>query len=216
MDGKSQVVFARTLLEEARRMFLDNVEGISLDEALDAAGGYRSIVGIVKHIAGWNAVYFSYAFEAEPRHWDETDWPRGLREAIEPTREYLDELLGWFDAVSARWLQAVESDDLDSMRPLHWGELVPLREIVIRVAAHWLYHTGEINEILAIRRGEAWEYTEEVEENHIRTVGHGVRPMWMTDEQAAEFERQHSLSPTVSGPGVAAPRPTRPGDAGRC
>jgi hypothetical protein len=57
------------------------------------------------------------------------------------------------------------------------------------VASHWTYHAGEINAILAIRRGEAWEYGEEVEENYISTVGHGVRPGWMTDEEAARFER---------------------------
>ena len=56
------------------------------------------------------------------------------------------------------------------------------------VSAHWAYHAGEINEILAIRRGEAWEYGEEVEENHIRTAGHRVRPAWMSDDQAAAFE----------------------------
>jgi hypothetical protein len=47
---------------------------------------------------------------------------------------------------------------------------------VTLVAAHWLYHAGEINAILAIRRGEAWEHMEEVEENHISTVGHRMRP----------------------------------------
>jgi hypothetical protein len=57
------------------------------------------------------------------------------------------------------------------------------------VAGHLEYHAGEINAILAIVRGEAWEYGEEVEENHISTAGHGVRPAWMTDEEAAAFER---------------------------
>lgn len=58
------------------------------------------------------------------------------------------------------------------------------------VAGHWSYHAGEINEILAIRRGEAWEDGEEVEENHISTVGHRVRRPWITDEQAEELERR--------------------------
>jgi len=173
-------------------MFVDNVDGVSIEEALDAVGGFRSIVGIVKHIAGWNAVYFSYAFDPDPRHWDETDWPRGMRREIDPSREYLDELLRWFDVVYESWLRSLDDADLGAMRSLHWGETVPLREILIRVAAHWLYHAGEINEILAIRREEAWEYTEEVEENHIRTAGHRVRPMWMSDEQAVELEREQT------------------------
>ena len=73
---------------------------------------------------------------------------------------------------------------------MHWGEEAPLREIVAMVAGHRSFHTGEINEILAIRRQEAWEYTEEVEENHIDTTGHGLRPAWMSDEEAAAHERR--------------------------
>ena len=44
------------------------------------------------------------------------------------------------------------------------------------VAGYHVYHAGEINQLLAIRRGEAWEEGEEVEEKHIATVGHRVRP----------------------------------------
>jgi hypothetical protein len=74
-------------------------------------------------------------------------------------------------------------------RSPHWGKTAPFREIVAMVAEHWSYHAGEINEILAIRRGEAWEDGEEVEENHISTVGHRVRPPCATDEQVTELER---------------------------
>jgi hypothetical protein len=34
-------------------MFMDNVAGITLDEALDSAGGLRSILGLLKHTAAW-------------------------------------------------------------------------------------------------------------------------------------------------------------------
>ena len=65
-------------------MFVENVQGISLDEALPAAGGYRSILGLAKHTAGWSAVYYSYAFEPEPRHWQQTDWqPRAPPKGVE-------------------------------------------------------------------------------------------------------------------------------------
>ena len=47
---------ALATLEEAHRMFVENVQGVSLDEALHAAGGYRSILGLTKHTAGWSAV----------------------------------------------------------------------------------------------------------------------------------------------------------------
>jgi hypothetical protein len=50
---------------------------------------------------------------------------------------------------------------------LHWGATWPLCDIIAPVADHWSYHAGEINALLAIRRGEAWEFGEHVEENHI-------------------------------------------------
>jgi hypothetical protein len=182
---------ARSVLEDGYRTFVDNVHGISLEEALDAAGGYRSILGLMKHVAGWSAVYYSYAFDPEPRYWDETDWPRGLRDRIEWTEEYFGEILAWFDRSYERWLASVaEPADLDVERPIPWGEKAPLRDIVAMVAGHWQYHAGEINEILAIRRGEAWEYGEAVEENHISTAGHSVRRPWMTDEHVERNERR--------------------------
>jgi uncharacterized damage-inducible protein DinB len=180
---------AQAALAEAHKTFVDNVEQVTLEEALHSAGGYRSILGIAKHVAGWSAVYHSYAFEPEPRHWDRTDWPLGLRDRIEPTKEYLDKVIAWFEQTFERWLESLRhEEDLDRPRPVHWGGSAPLADIVVMVAAHWLYHAGEINAILAIRRAVAWEYGEEVEENHISTLGHGVRPDWMTNEEASQFE----------------------------
>jgi hypothetical protein len=65
---------------------------------------------------------------------------------------------------------------------------MPLFDIILINVEHWSYHTGEINAILSILRGEAWEYTEEMEENHISTAGHRLRPEWMSAEQAAAWE----------------------------
>ncbi|HET9671377.1 MAG TPA: DinB family protein [Actinomycetota bacterium] len=175
---------ARAVLDEARRTFLDEVDGLSTDEALDAAGGYRSILGVMKHVAGWAEVYRSYALDPEPRHWEDTAWPRGLRDRIEPTGAYLNEIRSWFERTADAWLGAVDGGvDLEEARPVHGGGTASLGEIAATVAAHWTYHAGEINEILALRRGEAWEDGEEVEENHIDTTGHRVRPPWM-DEPA--------------------------------
>ena len=183
--------FARAALEEAHQTFVENTGSLTLDEALHAAGGYRSILGIAKHVAGWSAVYHSYAFDDEPRHWDQTHWPRGLRDRIEPTAGYVDEVLAWFQETYERWLTSIQEADFGAARAVHWGGTEPLRRIIVMVAAHWLYHSGEINAILAIQRREAWEYGEEVEENHISTRGHGVRPDWMTEEEADAFERSH-------------------------
>lgn len=176
------------MLESAHETFVENIRDISIEEALDAAGGYRSILGIAKHVAAWSAVYHSYAFEPEPRHWDRTGWPRGLRDRIEPTSAYIDEVAAWFERSYARWRDSIgAADDFEGPRPVHWDDTAPLRDIVAMAAGHWSYHAGEINMILAIRRGEAWEYGEEVEENHISTSGHGVRPDWMSDDEAATY-----------------------------
>ena len=188
--GREQRV-ARSVLDEARRMFVDNVRGLTLEEALDAGGGYRSVLGLMKHTAGWSEVYHSYAFDAEPHHWDDADWPCGLRERIESSQGYVDEVLAWFERSAERWLASVdEAADLDESRPVHWGERHPLRAIVAMVAGHWQYHAGEINAILAIRRGEAWEVGEQVEENHISTVGSRVRREWVSDEEAERHEER--------------------------
>ena len=136
-------------------------------------------------------MYHSYAFESAPRHWKAVDWPRGLRDTVETSQEYLDEIVAWFEDSAALWkasLHSVRDEDFDQPRPCHWGSTARLFDIVIMVAAHWSYHAGELNEILALLRGEAWEYTEEVEENHISTAGHRVRPGWMSDEQANGYE----------------------------
>ena len=188
---RTRAELAISTLETARRILIDNLTGLTLQEALHSAGGYRSILGFLKHTAGWSQVYHSYAFESVPRHWRAIDWPRGLRDTVETSQDYLDEIVAWFEDSAALWkssLENVRDEDFDQPRPCHWGSTAPLFDIVLMVAAHWSYHAGELNEILALHRGEAWEYTEEVEENHISTAGHRLRPGWMSDEQATGYE----------------------------
>jgi hypothetical protein len=182
---------AVSILTAARRTLDSSVRGLTLDEALDPAGGMRSILGVLKHAAGWSHVYHSYTFESPPRHWNAVDWPRGLRDTIDPSQAYVDEIVAWVHVSQERWIAAVSQladDEFDAPRPCHWGATAPLFDIVLMVADHWSYHAGEINALLAIRRGHAWEYTEEVEENHISTAGHRLRPGWMSDEQVTKYE----------------------------
>ena len=179
------------VLSISREMLMDNIKDLTLEEALAAAGGYRSVLGILKHTASWSHVYHSYAFDEEPTHLNTLAWPRGLRDTIETSQAYLDEVVAWLEESFALWEASVGStadEEFDELRPLHWGEKVPLFDIVALNAAHWTYHTGELNEILSIVRGEAWTYTEEVEENHISTAGHRLRAGWMSDEHARAYE----------------------------
>jgi DinB family protein len=182
---------AVSVLGAARRTLDGSINGLALADALDAAGGVRSVLGVLKHAAGWSHVYHCYAFETPPRHWNAIDWPRGLRDTIDVSQEYVDEMVAWLRVSQDRWLASVgdlEDDAFDAPRPCHWGGAMPLFGIVLMVADHWSYHAGEINALLSIRRGHAWEYTEEVEENHISTAGHRLRPGWMSDEHAAKYE----------------------------
>jgi DinB superfamily len=182
---------ARGILAFARTQFMNNVESLTLDEALSAAGGYRSILGVLKHMGGWVHVYWSYAFEPQPKHWNDTSWPRGLRDTVDASPEYLRQVVAWVCDGLQAWddsLAALDDQDLDRPRPVHWGGTAPLGQIVVIVDHEVMYHTGELNMLLSIARGEAWEYTEEVEENHISTYGHGVRPNWMSDEFAQQHE----------------------------
>jgi hypothetical protein len=179
------------MLAQARQALIGNLKSITLEEALQPTGGYRSILGILKHTAGWSHVYHSYAFEETPKHWRQTDWPRGLRDTIDPTQAYLDEIVAWYEESAALWqasLADLPDETFDEPRPLHMGATAPLFYIVIMTANHWSYHTGELNAVLSILRGEAWEYTEEVEENHISTAGHRLKPGWMSDEQVKGYE----------------------------
>jgi uncharacterized damage-inducible protein DinB len=179
---RSRVDLARHLLEHAYRTAADNLAGLTWEEALFVPpGGYRSVLGTLKHTAAWSHVYHSFAFGPTPSGWSEIAWPRGLRDQVELSPPYLDEVLAWFAQSHDRWLGSLdrlEEGRLDQPHRLHWGQTAPLYDIVVLVASHHLYHAGEINQLLAIQRGEAWEEGEEVEENHIATEGHRVIPPW--------------------------------------
>jgi len=180
---RSRLDLAVHSLEAAADVLLKNVERVSVEESLFLpAGGYRSILGTLKHAAGWSHVYRSYAFDPLPRHWREIDWPRSLRDTIIPDEIYFKELIQWFISAHQLWLADLgktKSAQIDELRLCHWGERIPLFDIVNIIAGHHLYHAGEINQLLSICRGEAWEEGEEVEENHISTLGHRVRPPWL-------------------------------------
>jgi hypothetical protein len=188
---RTRAELALQLLQHAEQNLRMSLNAVTLDEALQAGGGYRSVLGILKHTAGWSWVYRSYAFDAEPRHWAQTSWPRGLRDTIEPSQSYFDEVAAWMNASCDAWRESVArlaDETFDEPRRMHWDGTMPLFDIITMNASHWVYHAGEINAVVAIIRGHAWEYSEEVEENHISTAGHRLRPNWMSDDQASKYE----------------------------
>lgn len=50
-------------MKTAQDTLNENLRDVTLEEALSAAGGYRSVLGILKHTGGWSHVYHSYAFD---------------------------------------------------------------------------------------------------------------------------------------------------------
>jgi len=182
----SKLEITRYLLDYAYQTIKGHLSKLSLEEAIFVPpGGYRSILGTLKHAAAWSHVYRSYAFDPQPKHWAQLGWPHGLRETIIKSEPYLRDVIAWFDDAHHCWLRdlaQIQDDQLDELRPLHWGQRMPLYEIVTIIAGHHLYHAGELNQVLSICRGEAWEETEEVEENNISTVGHRVKPPWLDNQ----------------------------------
>jgi len=179
---RSRAEMSRYLLDYAYGAMVRHLDGITLEEALYVPeGGYRSVLGTLKHAAGWSHVYRSYAFDPSPRHWNEITWPHGLRDTVVKSQEYVDDVISWFGLAHQEWMEAltgINDQQLFEMRPVHWGEEAPLYDIVVIIANHHVYHAGELNQILSIYRGEAWEEGEEVEENNVSTAGHRVIPPW--------------------------------------
>lgn len=185
------------MVRQARLMFDGQVRALVLDEALFPASAWRSGLGVLKHLGAWLHVYHSFAFDAEPRHCAETSWPRGLREEVALSRDYLDEVTAWIRLGFQAWddsLATLPAASFGESRPVHRGGTMPLSNIVILAMQHAAFHLGEFNMLLSIRRGEAWEWGEEVEENHIGTFGHRVRPDWMSEETARTVEDGLRLS----------------------
>jgi hypothetical protein len=174
------------LLDRSYRTMQDHLRNLTLEEALFVpSGGYRSALGTLKHAAGWSHVYCSYAFDIQPKYWNQADWPHGLRDTIIKSDEYLNDVILWWNHAHTKWLANLgdlDDDKLDELRPLHWRQKATLYEIVLLIATHHIYHAGELNQLLSIYRGEAWEESEEVEENNVSTVGHRVKPPWIDEK----------------------------------
>jgi hypothetical protein len=181
---ESRLSLMSFLLDSAYTTLRQNAEHLGLDEALFVPrGGYRSVLGTLKHAAAWSHVYHSFAFDTNPCKWSQLDWPHGARDTVVKSQAYVDDVIAWMDVAHQKWqasLQGVAEGQLVELHSLHWGESAPLFDIITRIAGHHLYHAGEINQLRSIYKGEAWEEGEEVEENNAPSAGHRVIPPWRT------------------------------------
>lgn len=79
----SAAQLAPAMVQHAHEQFAANVRSLTLDGALFAPGGHRSILGVLKHLGGWIHLYWSYAFEVTPEHFAAASWPRCLKETVD-------------------------------------------------------------------------------------------------------------------------------------
>ncbi len=191
---RSRLSILSLLLDSAFVSVKENVAGLRLEEALFVpSGGYRSILGTLKHVAAWSHVYYSFAFDDAPRGWQAVAWPHHLRETIIKSQVYVDDVIVWMDVAHQQWQNALAKtaeEQIDELHRLHWGDSAPLFDIILRVANHCYYHAGEINQLRSIFKGEAWEEGEEVEENNISSIGHRVVPPWKVNARQNEHTPQ--------------------------
>ena len=144
---RTRIELTRYMLDSAYTVMSDNLKGLTLAEALFAPPGcYRSIIGTIKHAAAWGHVYRSYTFDAAPTPWCGLDWPHGLRDTVIKSEAYLAELISWWNLSHQLWLQDLgraQDEDLDQLRPVHWGATMPLFDIVRLIAHHHVYTPGK-------------------------------------------------------------------------
>lgn len=127
--------------------WLDSAYATLAEALFVPPGGFRSILGTLKHTAGWSHVYRSYAFDAAPIAWNDLPWPYGLRDILLQSEAYLTSLIAWMSQSHQLWqqdLRRLRDEQLDQLRPVHWGDRLPLGEIVRLIAHHHVYHAIEI------------------------------------------------------------------------
>jgi hypothetical protein len=97
---------------------------------------FTTIAWRVIHVAACKLMYFEYAFGPGRLTWDELVLPHTVADAIAWLEEHQARLRAALDGLS--------DGDLDELRLTNWGERWPTWRILWVIAAHDLYHGGEI------------------------------------------------------------------------
>ena len=99
------------------------------------------------HLCAWTDVYRSYAFEDGSLGLPGFDVPGTAAGALD-----------WFARSQRAFTAAVASlrdEDLDELRPAHWGGLLPIEFLVSTIAVEHVHHGAEITLLRDLRRGVA-------------------------------------------------------------
>lgn len=156
-SGVEQLLY---LLGEAFETVMANVRSLDDDDwEWEPAGGRRTIIGILRHIAGAKHMNDDYAFGPGQYNWEEP--PMSIERP-------LPELIDWLRDGQRRLIDHVATlDDAELLKPrrVHWGRERETRWIIANVITHDLFHAGEINHIRALHQAnDRWEW-ETVEED---------------------------------------------------
>ncbi len=115
--------------------------------------GSRTIIGIVRHIAGAKHMSDDYAFGPGKLTWEEP--PMSIERP-------LPELIDWLRDGQRRLVDHISAlDDADLLKPrrVHWGRERETRWILANIITHDLFHAGEINHLRALSQdNDRWEW----------------------------------------------------------
>ena len=118
--------------------------------------GYRTIAGIVGHIAAGKQMNAEHSFGAGNLSWEDPDMSRDRSVA---------ELIEWLRDGQRRLLDHIaplDDADLLKRRRMHWGRERDTRWLIAQLITHDLFHAGEVNHIRALRHeNDRWEWEEE-------------------------------------------------------
>lgn len=101
----------------------------------------------VTHLAAWTDIY---------RHWTFGDERPTLRDAEVPGHAAGG--VAWLCDAQDRFMSAVDTLDdaaVFELRPAHWGESVPVMQLVTMMLTEHVHHLAEIGVLRDLRRGNA-------------------------------------------------------------
>jgi uncharacterized damage-inducible protein DinB len=115
--------------------------------------GYRTIAGLVGHIAGGKHMNADHTFGQGKLSWEDPVMSR---------QRSVPELIDWLREGQRRLMDhcsALDDEGLLQKRMMHWGRERETRWFIGQLITHDLFHAGEINHIRALHhQDDFWEW----------------------------------------------------------
>lgn len=104
----------------------------------------------VIHLAAWTDIYREFAFGDTRPNLNESAVPGDCGSGI-----------AWLYSAQDRFISSVAALSDESVfesRPAHWGELVPVAQLVTSMLTEHVHHIAEIGVLRDLRRGHAFTH----------------------------------------------------------